>query len=345
LLISGFKSSIKGSLNKNNGQLVTNSFESDPKIGATSIVLQKDSETNKNHLHVRIKNSKFGNLFAKARPAAESYNPVSTRITMEATLAEDASGPTGPIIATGSIAKTGGISLQIRNPDGTTAGTSGKVLDGGVIALFAKTSDSAPRFVMSNIKINNVLNTNSNFDGQARFLTDEYDQARILAGSFYSPPAPRFLPIATLNATNTKDNAVFDWTGGELDKAYQVNSWRPTEIIPPKTDYDKTVATFNAKSGLLIVDYIRSDKARNLYQIMSTAYAVVNQRKNTINGFYARTDWEGGSFSVNPNSLNRTVPNIQIPDAPIEVPGTVASITPAAKAVGPGENTYIITVS
>jgi hypothetical protein len=342
---NGFKSSIKGSLNKNNGQLVTNSFESNPKIGATSIVLQKDSETNKNHLHVRIKDSKFGNLFAKARPAAESYNPVSTRITMEATLAEDASGPTGPIIATGSIAKTGGISLQIRNPDGTTAGTSGKVLDGGVIALFAKTSDSAPRFVMSNIKINNVLNTNSNFDGQARFLTDEYDQARILAGSFYSPPAPRSLPIATLNATNTKDNAVFDWTGGELDKAYQVNSWRPTEIIPPKTDYDKTVATFNANTGLLKVDYTRSDKDRNLYQVKSTAYAVVNQRKNTVNGFYSRLNWEGGSFSVNPNSLKLTVPSVTPPDAPIEISGSVTSISPASKSVGTGAATYNIKVT
>jgi hypothetical protein len=344
-IYNGPQSAIKGTLSKNDGLLIANSFESNPKIGATTIVLQKDSATNRNHLHVRVKDSKLGNVYAKARPAAIDYKPLSSRFTLEAALSEDASGPTGPIVATGSIAKSGGVSLQIRNPDGTTASSSGNVLDGGVLALYAKSSGSAPSFVMSNIKINNVLKTNSNFDGQARLLADEYDQVRILEGSFYTPPAPRSLPIATLNASNTANNAVFNWTGGELDKAYQVNSWHPSEIIPSKTNYDQTVATFTSATGLMKVDYTRSDKDRNLYQVKSTAYAVVNQRKNTVNGFYSRLNWEGGSFSIAPNSQKLAVPLVTPPPAPIEIPGSVTSISPASKSVGNGAATYNIKVT
>jgi hypothetical protein len=212
------------------------------------------------------------------------------------------------------------------------------------VALYAKTSGSAPTYVMGNIKINNVLNTSSNFDGQVRLLADEYDQSRILEGSFYTRSKSGSLPIATLNAANTKENSVFKWVGGELDTAYQVNSWRSSEIVSPVTDYDKTIATFNAKTGLLKVDYIRSDKDRNLYQVMSTAYAVVNQRKNSVNGFYSRVNWEGGSFSVIPNSQKLKVPQIAVPDAPLEVAGVVTSIKSTIKTIGAAETTYKITV-
>jgi hypothetical protein len=345
-IYNGFKSSIKGTLNKNNGLLVANSFAANPAIGATTIALQRDSQTGRNHLHVRVNNPTFGLLFAKARPAATGFKPVRNRFTLEAPLSEEASGPTGTMVATGSIAANGGTtSLQMYNPDGTTASSSGRVLDGGVIALYAKSSGSTPTHVMANIKVNNVLNTRSNFDAQLRLLTNEYDQDRTLEGSFYTAPAPRTLPISSFNASNTANNAVFNWTDGELDKAYQVNSWRPAEISPPKTNYDKTVATFTTATGLMKVDYTRSDKARNLYQAKSTAYAVVNQRKNTVNGFYSRLNWEGGSFSVNPNSLKLTVPPIEPPDAPIEIPGSVTSISPASKSVGTGAATYNIKVT
>jgi hypothetical protein len=345
-IYSGFKSSIKGTLNKNNGLLVANSFAANPAIGATTIALQKDSQTGRNHLHVRVNNPTFGLLYAKARPAATGFKPVRNRFTLEAPLSEEASGPTGTMVATGSIAANGGTtSLQMYNPDGTTASSSGRVLDGGVIALYAKSSGSTPTHVMANIKVNNVLNTKSNFDAQLRLLRNEYDQARTLEGSFYTAPAPRTLPISSFNASNTANNAVFNWTGGELDKAYQVNSWRPAEISPPKTNYDKTVATFTTATGLLKLDYTRSDKARNLYQVKSTAYAVANQRKNTVNGFYSRLNWEGGSFSATPNSLKLTVPPIEPPDAPIVVPGSVSSISPASKSVGTGAATYNIKVT
>jgi hypothetical protein len=345
-IYSGFKSSIKGTLNKNNGLLVANSFAAKPTIGATTIALQKDSQTGRNHLHVRVNNPTFGLLYAKARPAATGFKPVRSRFTLEAPLSEEASGPIGTMVAVGSIAANGGTtSLQMYNPDGTTTSSSGRVLDGGVIALYAKSSGSTPTHVMANIKVNNVLNTRSNFDAQLRLLTNEYDQDRTLEGSFYTAPAPRTLPISSFNASNTANNAVFNWTDGELDKAYQVNSWRPAEISPPKTNYDKTVATFTTATGLMKVDYTRSDKARNLYQAKSTAYAVVNQRKNTVNGFYSRLNWEGGSFSVNPNSLKLTPPPIEPPPGPIPFPGSVTSISPASKSVGTVAATYNIKVT
>lgn len=345
-IYNGFKSSIKGTLNKNNGLLVANSFAANPAIGATTIALQKDSQTGRNHLHVRVNNPTFGLLFAKARPAATGFKPARSRFTLEAPLSKEASGPTGTMVATGSIAANGGTtSLQMYNPDGTTASSSGRVLDGGVLALYAKSSGSTPTHVMANIKVNNVLNTKSNFDGQVRLLTNEYDQDRTLEGSFYTAPAPRTLPISSFNVSNTSNNAVFNWIGGELDKAYQVYSWRPAEISPPKTNYDKTVATFTTATGLVKVDYTRSDKDRNLYQIKSTAYAVVNQRKNTVNGFYSRLNWEGGSFSIAPNSQKLAVPLVTPPPAPIEIPGSVTSISPAFKSVGTGAATYDIKVT
>jgi hypothetical protein len=124
-----------------------------------------------------------------------------------------------------------------------------------------------------------------------------------------------------------------------------VNSWHPSEIIPSKTNYDQTVATFTSATGLMKVDYTRSDTDRNLYQVKSTAYAVVNQRKNTVNGFYSRLNWEGGSFSIAPNSQKLAVPLVTPPPAPIEIPGSVTSISPASKSVGNGAATYDIKVT
>jgi hypothetical protein len=106
--------------------------------------------------------------------------------------------------------------------------------------------------------------------------------------------------------------------------------------------------TFTPSTGLMKVDYIRSDRDRNLYQDKSTAWAVVNQGRSTVNGFYtgsAGRNWVGGSFSVIPNTTRLTPPDVPLPPEPPIIPGIVSSITPTSKSVGAALSTYEITVN
>jgi hypothetical protein len=154
------------------------------------------------------------------------------------------------------------------------------------------------------------------------------------------------LPL--LSFTPGTSNSVFGWSQGELGGAYQVVSWTPIGITPPTTAYDSMTPTFTPSTGLMKVDYIRSDRDRNLYQDKSTAWAVVNQGRSTVNGFYIGSpgrNWVGGSFSVIPNTTRLTPPDVPLPPEPPIIPGIVSSITPTSKSVGAALSTYEITVN
>ncbi|MBU6296270.1 MAG: hypothetical protein KJS91_16435, partial [Planctomycetes bacterium] len=87
---------------------------------------------------------------------------------------------------------------------------------------------------------------------------------------------------------------------------------------------------------------------RNLYQDKFTAWAVVNQGRNTVNGFYTGSpgrSWVGGSFSVSPNTAKLGPPAVILPDAPPIIAGIVNSITPTSQSVGAALSTYEITVN
>jgi hypothetical protein len=297
------------------------------------MALQKQSN-GRYHLHVQL--TKSGDtLYSKARPPIVATGK-SRKLTIIGEALPNEEDSTRPFVGTATLSRNNDLNGQFYLPDGSRAAYSGKLLDGNVAALYAANS-SAPSdpVLMGNVKVT------SNLSGMTRLITNDYDLVRQVSGGFYVAPT-NGLPLSGFSGGS---KTLFNWSDGELAGAYQVLTWSASGFTPPGTDYDSIKSTFNRGSGLLKVEYTRSDKNRNLYQAKSTAYAVVNQRKNTVNGFYSRLNWEGGSFSVNPNSLKLTPPPIEPPPGPIEIPGSVTSISPASKSLGTGAATYNIKVT
>ena len=341
----GLKSSISGTFDAS-GSLST--LSSDPDLGWTDVamVLQKQSAGGY-HLNIKITTESGDILYAKARPAIVTTTYVPRSLTFEAKPLPEEGPPTGPAVATGTISKAALANFQIYLPDESTATYGGKVLDGDVIALYA-TKSAAPTapVLLGNLKLDNRANLTSNLAGATRLITNEYDQVRQLSGSFYVAPKAGTLPLNTFAATT--NNALLNWSEGELDGSYQVASWSAAKgLTPPRTNYDSMTGTFTAATGLMKVVYTRNDKDRDLYQARSTAYAVVNQGMKTVSGFYTGSPgskWDGGSFSVTPNTLKLAVPTVTAPTAPIVISGEVETISPSEKELTHKAQTYNISV-
>jgi hypothetical protein len=348
--IYGVSSPLQGTFD-GDGELAT--FSSSPSLeldrADINIVLQKQPN-NKYHIHLAINTGANGMQYAKARPALDTYAPLRSKLTFEAKLSNAESVPSGAAIATGTLTTAAEANFQIYLPDGSTSAYAGKILDGEIIALHTKSASTGAPSFLGNLKLDNRSNQISNLSGATRLFSDasDYDQVRELTGSYYQVPLTTSLPLSSF--TPGTSNSVFGWSQGELGGAYQVVSWTPIGITPPTTAYDSMTPTptFTPSTGLMKVDYIRSDRDRNLYQDKSTAWAVVNQGRSTVNGFYtgsAGRNWVGGSFSVIPNTTRLTPPDVPLPPEPPIIPGIVSSITPTSKSVGAALSTYEITVN
>ena len=352
--VDGARSSLSGTFDAS-GTL--SALSSDPDLGwtdETMMVLQKQS-TGRYHLNVKITTESGDILYAKARPAIVTTPPstpyVPRSLTFEAKPLADQGSPTGSAVATGTLSRAALASFTIYLPDESIATHGGSVLDGDVIALFA-TNASAPNVpvLLGNLKLDSRANLTSNLAGVTRLITNDYDQVsdqvRQLNGAFYVEPRAGTSPLNTFAAST--NNALLNWSKGELDGAYQVVSWAASgAITPPRTTYDSMTSTFTRSTGLIRVVYTRSDKDRDLFQTRSTAYAVVNQGMRTINGFYVGSPgskWEGGDFSMSPNTQRLPVPSVTAPTAPIVIPGQVDSISPADKDISSAAQTYSISV-
>ena len=348
--IYGVSSPLQGTFD-GDGELAT--FSSSPSLeldwADINIVLQKQTN-NKYHIHLAIDSGANGMQYAKARPALGTYTPLRSRLTFEAKLSNSESVPSGAAIATGTLTTAADANFQIYLPDGSTSAYAGKILDEEIIALHTKSASTGTPSFLGNLKLDNRSNLISNLSGVTRLFSDasNYDQVRELTGAYYRAPSSTSLPL--LSFTPGTSNSVFGWSQGELGGAYQVVSWTPIGITPPTTAYDSMTPTptFTPSTGLMKVDYIRSDRDRNLYQDKSTAWAVVNQGRSTVNGFYIGSpgrNWVGGSFSVIPNTTRLTPPDVPLPPEPPIIPGIVSSITPTSKSVGAALSTYEITVN
>jgi hypothetical protein len=348
--IYGVSSPLQGTFD-GDGELAT--FSSSPSLeldrADINIVLQKQTN-NKYHIHLAINTGANGMQYAKARPALDTYAPLRSKLTFEAKLSNAESVPSGAAIATGTLTIAAEANFQIYLPDGSTSAYAGKILDGEIIALHTKSASTGAPSFLGNLKLDNRSNQISNLSGATRLFSDasDYDQVRELTGSYYQVPLTTSLPLSSF--TPGTSNSVFGWSQGELGGAYQVVSWTPIGITPPTTAYDSMTPTptFTPSTGLMKVDYIRSDRDRNLYQDKSTAWAVVNQGRSTVNGFYIGSpgrNWVGGSFSVIPNTTRLTPPGVPLPPEPPFIPGIVSSITPTSKSVGAAFSTYEITVN
>ena len=348
--IYGSASSITGTF-KTDGSLNQLASTPDLETNSIEIAMQKQA-SNRYHLHIAIETQSGDTLFAKARPALTAITPIRPKLTFEAKLAQGEPLPSGAAIATGTLATSALSTFQIYMPDGSTATNAASVLDGDVIALYAKSTSTLAPALLGNLKLVNLANKTSNLNGVTRLVADDYDQVRDLIGSFYLSPTAGSLPLK--NFALRTNSAVFNWSDGELDTAYQIASWLPNRVTTPKTNYDSVDpknTLFDAKTGLLKVSYTRSDKDRNLNNAKSTAFAVVNQARGTFNGFYTGANSAGG-FKVTPNTELLASPVIipspttpTTPTTPVLVPGTVSSISLSSKEMMAAGGSYSLRVT
>jgi hypothetical protein len=310
---------------------------------SVDMVLQKQAA--RYHLHVAIDSAIEGMWHAKLRPSLTAYAPRSTKLTFEADANGDDEGPSGMSIATGTLSNKGLSTFQIYLPDGSTASYAGSVLDGEIVALYARSKSASS--LLGYLKLDNRPNQTSNLSGLTRFITKDHDQARQLNGAFYVAPSASALPLKGF--ASGANNTVLNWSDGILANAYQVVSWSPRGIAPPKTGYDSMKATFTSSTGLMKVDYTRSDKDRNLNNAKTTGYAVVHQGAGTVNGFYFGSG-NLGSFNITPNGSLLTVPVVTpytttTSTTPVFVQGAVSSISSNYKEVSKASEVYTIRVT
>jgi hypothetical protein len=326
-------------------------------LGVTSMTVtpQFQTSSSKYHLHARIGTGSKA-IYCKARPVQADVSSLLGRLTFEASLPTSGvivAGPSGSVVAIGDIGINPDTGAQMNSfnaylPNESRSSFSGSVLDGGIIALYAD-SIASNSILLGNIKLTGT-SPNINLEGLVRlYAPNQVDQRRNLSGGTYTPPSPGVRAVAGFG--DLAGNAVLNWRGGLLDKAYQFATWgRDNQISRPVPVpvYDEMKATIFADTGLVEVDYIRSDKALNLYQVKSKAYAVINQAKKTVGGYYTsagfRGGLRGGAFQITP-IIGEMLPMVELPTEPISVSGAVTSINPSSNTVTAAANTYIIDVT
>ena len=312
-------------------------------VGSTTLSTTKmtlQSQGSVYHLHVKIGDDDWA-MYCKARPALTTFAKPN-KMTLDASVPDaniPSTGPVGAAVATGEVKEDATMTWYYYLPGAPSLSNSEPLLDGNVIAHYAK---SASQFaILGNVKVEDPTITGK-MEGHVRIFSGSYDQTRKAKGGYYVT-RPSSLPV--IGYSNTPENALFRWSGGELAGAYQVVRWQSSGITPPDTDYDEITAAYAAETGLFTLSkYIRSDKNRGLYQAESKAYAVANQVDKTVNGFYEAATWDGGLFSVTPNTTGLKPPTVAVPTDPIIVPGEVNSISPESKSMTAAAGSYDIDV-
>jgi hypothetical protein len=156
-----------------------------------------------------------------------------------------------------------------------------------------------------------------------------FDQRRTMTGSRYYRPAAGTLPAENFKVTN--NNVVFRWKSGNFGGVSKVGTWTTDgRMVVPATQNDSFASTFDPRTGLLSVNYTRTDAARGLNDSLSKGHAVILQKRNTFKGYYS-SDRSAGEFLVLPNS------NGLDPD--------VTSVSPLSKFVPAAAITYTVAVN
>jgi hypothetical protein len=234
-----------------------------------------------------------GTLLFQARPARTS---IAKKVTFKASLVDGDGGPQGDAVATGSIAKDGKVQFNIYLPDGKRVSYSGRVLDGGMIALYVQAKGGGIPVMLGNLLLRS-LNTGSDLDGIVRLSTRDYDQQRNLVGSYYRVPAKKALPLSSISVGTNNSQLV--WEGGAFDGIKKTATWAPSKISAVTSVNDQTSVSYDRKTGLIQVTYQCKDVASPLNQKTATGYAVVVQRMNLTQGFY-NSPGSSGVFSIWP---------------------------------------------
>ena len=186
--------------------------------------------------------------------------------------------------------------FNIYLPDGKRASFAGRVLDGGMIALYVQAKGGDVPVMLGNLILRS-RDTGSNLDGIVRLSTRNYDQQRALEGSFYKVPAKKALPLSSISAGINNSQLV--WDGGAFDGIKKTATWAPSKISAVTSVNDQTSVSYDRKTGLIQFTYQCKDAASPLNQMTATGYAVVVQGMNLAQGFY-NSPGSSGVFLIRP---------------------------------------------
>ena len=282
-----------------------------------------------------------GKLYFVLRPyayvdAKKSYKGAE-KVTFEASLADNSSGPQGSAVATGTISSSGKVSFSIYLPDGSRSSFSGPILDGNSIALYSRSESSSHPVIIGSLKLQTIKGV-SDFTGAVRLFSASgtngdlfpsgYDQERNLIGSNYYRPAVGTMPLSTFEVSD--NNSVFRWREGNFAGVVKVGTWATDgQVVIPTTQKESAAVSFNPGTGLMMVDYTLTDSSRDLINAQTTAYAVVLQKNKSVKGFYT-SDASAGDFVVKPNTDGLK------PD--------ITTVSPSSKSVSAASTKYTVTV-
>jgi hypothetical protein len=281
-----------------------------------------------------------GTLYFQLRPVSySSAKPYKNagKVTFEASLSASDSGPSGTAVATGGISASGQVSFNIYLPDGSRSSYSGPIVDGGLVALYSRSSSAGRPVLVGSLKLEDIKGQ-SDFDGNVRLFSavgataslfpSGYDQSRSLKGSRYYPPATGTLPLSSFDVS--ANNAVFNWLGGSFAGEQKVGTWSTdSRMTIPATQFDRSKASFNPSTGLLLLNYTLTDATLNLNNVQAKASAVVVQKNSTFRGSYL-SGLSAAAFTVEPNTGG--------------LKPEITSVSPKNKSVSAAATTYTVTV-
>ncbi len=260
------------------------------------------------------------------------------KVTLHAALSEDAFGPQGNAVGTGTISTSGQVSLTFYLPDGGTQSFSGPILDGDTVALFSKRTSGNKPVIVGSLMFEDISGV-SDLDGFVRLFGGRssssmmfptgYDQKRQLLGAYYYPPARGTMPINQFLPTS--NNSVFKWINGNFAGVNKVGTWSTNaSVLIPKTQFDSGNLKFTAATGVMTVSYTRTDVDLDLLNAPAKGHVVVQQKNSTASGYYV-SGRSAGLFEVLPNSGG--------------LPPETTAISPKNKTMPLAGGTYSVTVT
>ncbi len=277
-----------------------------------------------------------GTLYFELRHTINSYN-APDKVTFEASLTADSTGPDGSAVATGTLSSNGKVAFNVYLPDGGRSSYSGYQTNGNLIAFYTRSSSTARQVMLGSLAIKALAG--SDISGEVRLYSGAsapngnlfpvgYDQARTLVGSRYYPAAKGTMPLSVFSPTD--QNVVFSWLTGNFGSLAKVGTWATNNLVKiPSTTNFKATSTFTAGTGLLYVSPTVTNTTVNLVNAVAKGYAVTVQKANTCKGFYT-SNLSAGEFAALPNTS-----------------GTAAEFTtvsPSKKSVSASTTTYTVSV-
>jgi hypothetical protein len=256
----------------------------------------------------RINGKQLGSEGLPPKYSKSNPYPASGSFTMAFPLAgpvvTGVTGPSGEVVATGSISRTGILKANHILPNGERSTSSGPILveDYHVVhALPSKRNKYALVGAIDMVSARPSLDYTGTLrlyaeaatvNGQA---TTAIDQLRLVEGSLYTPPAKGLAPLPDLSLAGW--NISFNMLGGAFDGVSKVAAWGANnKITTPSSPTTATKAAYNSKTGLMTFSHTETDPILRTSTV-ANGHAVVLQRPDQTRGYYF-TPFSSGRLNV-----------------------------------------------